>query len=100
MLDGIRRRAKHLAERQQLAGAYKRFFESPDGRLILMDLCKQAGLTRFKSSVNSLEGYYEVQRFMFSILNQVHMDPNVLLEQLEHLNRTTYEDMESRSVEE
>jgi hypothetical protein len=47
-----------------------------------------------------LEGYYEVQRFMFSVLNQIHMDPQYLLEQLEHLNRTTYDDMEQRSVEE
>jgi hypothetical protein len=100
MIDGLKRRAKVLAERQQLRGAYQRFFESPDGKLILADLCKQAGLTKFKSDVHSLEGYYEVQRFMFSVLNQIHMDPQYLLEQLEHLNRTTYDDMEQRSVEE
>jgi hypothetical protein len=100
MIEGLRKRAKHLAERQQLAGAYQRLFESPDGKLVLADLCRQAGITKFKSSVHSLEGYYEVQRFVFSILNQIHMDPQVLLEQLEHLNRTTYEDMEQRSVEE
>lgn len=100
MINGIKKRAKHLAERQQLAGAYQRLFSTPEGKLVLFDLCKQAGITRFKGSVDSLEGYYEVQRFVFSILNQIHMDPQVLLEQLEHLNRTTYEDMDERSTEE
>jgi hypothetical protein len=99
MLNAIKKRAKHLHERQQLSGAYTRFFETPDGKLILADLCKQAGITKFKSSVESLEGYYAVHQFVFSILNQIHMDPQVLLQQIENLNRTTYDQMDQGSVE-
>jgi len=95
-----KRRAKHLAERKELTGAYQRLFDTPDGKKVLLDLCKQAGLTQFKADVHSLEGYYEVQRFMFSILRVLNTDPQVLLQQIEHLNRTTYEQMDHGSVDE
>lgn len=66
--------------------SYKAAFDSPDGRRVLVHLCKKFNVTNPKFSINPYEtAFKEGQRHVvMSILKFINKDHASLIEQIEH----------------
>lgn len=78
----------YLRKRVELRGAYKRLFNSEDGKVVLAHLAREAGITRpqLTSDKNQILIREGRQQVVYSILREVHQGEEFLLEQIDHIN--------------
>lgn len=77
------------SERQE---NYMRVFDSSAGQAVLLDLCHEAGITKYNPECNheALLIQKGAQRIVFGILSILNTDPRVILEQAQRTQTRKY----------
>lgn len=88
MIEAIVRRAEEalakLYKRQGMREKYRSVFGTPEGRLVLQDICKQAGLGKcaFHKEERDTTMALGRQHLAISILRFMEMDDSAVIEQI------------------
>lgn len=79
----------HIKDRLRLRGLYRKVFDTPEGREVLGHLLKESGITRPRLTTDTNELLVQTgrQQIVYSIVREVHGGDELLLNQLEELEK-------------
>jgi hypothetical protein len=80
---------EHLHRRLAIKRAFRKVFETEEGRLVLFHLAREAGITRptLTSDTNSILVREGRQQIVYSIMREAQVDEATLLKQIEQANQ-------------